>query len=69
MPASSPASAAITPQYGSWGMRVIAIISRMTSGYDSSRRRCLGRPAATAASTMASITPSPRWRSISPSRT
>ena len=34
-------------------------------------RRCRGfsRPAATAASTAASITPSPRWASSSPSRT
>ena len=35
------------------------------------RRRCRGfsRPSAIAASTAASITPSPRWRSSSPSRT
>src|SRR5271166_4120731 len=43
----------------------------MTSGYDSSLRRCRGfsRPFSTAASAIASITPSPRCRSSSPSRT
>jgi hypothetical protein len=53
------------------GIRVIAIISRMTSGYDMIRRRCLlfSRPCSSAAATISSITPSPRWRSSSPSRT
>ena len=43
----------------------------MTSGYDIRRRRSrrFSRPFSKAASTMASITPSPRWRSNSPSRT
>ena len=71
MSASSPASLASASQYVPPGLRVIAIISRMTSGQDMIRRRCRGfsLPAAIAASTAASITPSPRWRSSSPSRT
>ncbi len=62
MPSSSPASRAAAPQYDEPGISVIAIASRMTSGYDSSLRRCRGlsRPLARAAFTTASITPSPR---------
>ena len=69
--ASSPARRASDSQYDPSGVRVIAIISRMTSGYDMIRRRCrfLSRPFAIAASAIASITPSPRCRSSSPSRT
>ena len=69
--ASSPASRASASQYEASGIRVIASISRMTSGYDMIRRRCrfLSRPCSSAAATISSITPSPRWRSSSPSRT
>ena len=71
MSASSPASLASDSQYEASGVRVIASISRMTSGYDMIRRRCrlFSRPFSNPASTIASITPSPRWRSSSPSRT
>ena len=71
MSASSPASRASDSQYDASGIRVIAIISRMTSGYDMIRRRCrfFSRPCSSAAVTISSITPSPRWRSSSPSRT
>ena len=71
MSASSPAMRARASRYDASGIRAIAIISRMTSGYDMIRRRCRGfsRPAAIASPTAASITPSPRWRSSSPSRT
>ena len=60
--ASSPASRASASQYDASGISVIAIISRMTSGYDISRRRCrfFSRPFAIAAATIASITPPPR---------
>ena len=69
--ASTPASLASDSQYEASGIRAIASISRMTSGYDMIRRRCrlLSRPSSSAASTIASMTPSPRWRSSSPSRT
>ena len=69
--ASSPARRASDSQYDPSGIRVIAIISRITSGYDMIRRRSrlLSRPFSSAASTITSITPSPRWRSSSPSRT
>jgi hypothetical protein len=68
--ASSPATWARASQYEAPGIRTIASISRMTSGYDMIRRRSrfLSRPASSAAPAMASITPSPRWRSSSPSR-
>ena len=71
MSASSPASRASASQYDASGISPVASISRMTSGYDMIRRRCRGlsRPCATAASTAASIAPSPRWASSSPSRT
>ena len=42
MSASSPASRASASQYDASGISVIAIISRMTSGYDMIRRRCRG---------------------------
>ncbi len=60
--ASSPASLASDSQYEASGVRAIAIISRMTSGYDISRRRCrfFSRPRSSAAATISSITPSPR---------
>jgi hypothetical protein len=60
--ASSPARRASASQHDASGISVIAIISRMTSGYDISRRRSRGlsRPFSSSASTMASITPSPR---------
>jgi hypothetical protein len=69
--ASSPARRASDSQHDPSGIRVIAIISRMTSGYDMIRRRCrfFRRPFSSAASTIASISPSPRCRSSSPSRT
>jgi hypothetical protein len=69
--ASSPASRASASQYDPSGISVIASISRMTSGYDMIRRRCRCRirPCSTAAATISSIIPSPRWRSSSPSRT
>ena len=71
MSASSPATLRRASPYDASGISVIASISRMTSGYDIRRRRCRGfsRPSAAAASTAASITPSPRCRSSSPSRT
>ena len=71
MSASSPARLASASRYEAPGISVIAIISRMTSGYDMIRRRCrsFSRPSAIAAPTAASIIPSPRWRSSSPSRT
>ena len=57
--------------YDPSGISVIASISRMTSGYDMIRRRCrcLSRPCSSAAAVISSITPSPRCRSSSPSRT
>ena len=57
--ASSPAS---DSQYEASGIKAIAIISRMTSGYDMIRRRFrfLSWPCSSAASTTASITPPPR---------
>ena len=60
--ASSPARRASASQYDPSGIRVIAIISRITSGYDMIRRRSrfLSRPSAIAASATDSITPSPR---------
>ncbi len=42
MSASSPARRASASQYDASGIRAIAIISRMTSGYDMIRRRCRG---------------------------
>ena len=71
MSASSPARRASDSQYDPSGIRVIAIIRRMTSGYDMIRRRSRfrSRPCASAAATISSITPSPRCRSSSPSRT
>ena len=69
--ASSPASRRSASQYEASGIRVIATIRRMTSGNDISRLRCCtgSRPPAVAAATSSSITPSPRWRSSSPSHT
>jgi hypothetical protein len=69
--ASSPASRASASQYEASGVRVIASSSRITSGYDMIRRRWgfLSRPCSSAAATISSITPSPRWRSSTPSRT
>ncbi len=69
--ASSPASRASASPYDPSGISVIASISRMTSGYDMIRRRCrcLSRPCSSAAAVISSITPSPRCRSSSPSRT
>ena len=60
--ASSPARRASASQHDPSGIRVIAIISRITSGYDMIRRRSrfLSRPSAIAASATDSITPSPR---------
>ena len=71
MSASRPASRASDSQYEASGIRAIATSSRMTSGYDMIRRRCrrFSRPCCSAAATISSITPSPRWRSSSPSRT
>ena len=68
--ASSPATRASASPYEASGISDIASISRMASGYDMIRRRprFLSRPASSVAATMASITPSPRWRSSSPSR-
>jgi len=62
MSASSPARTRIASAYETPGSSVIAITSRMTSGYDISRRRSRGRslPPRRAFSAMASITPSPR---------
>jgi hypothetical protein len=60
--ASSPASRASASQYDAPGIRVIASISRMTSGYDMIRRRCrcFSRPCSCAAATISSITSPPR---------
>ncbi len=60
--ASSPATRASASRYEASGIRVIASISRMTSGYDMIRRRCrfLSRPSASAADTVSSITSPPR---------
>ena len=70
MPVSSPASRGNASQYDASGISVIAIISRMTSGYDMIRRRRRrgSRPAARAADTISSITPPPRQASSSPRR-
>ena len=71
MSASSPARTRIASAYETPGSSVIAITSRMTSGYDISRRRSRGRslPPRSAFSAIASITPSPRCSSSPPRRT
>jgi hypothetical protein len=68
--ANSPASWAAASPYDASGISGIASISRMASGYDISRRRSpfLSLPASSTAAMIASITPSPRWRSRSPNR-